>query len=137
MGINDRETEKNDARKAARSKREAAKSRRARQTEEFNLEPLSLAKLAALAAVFATEGGALRIGKTRDGGALAVGCYMGDDYATEYIRPNKDFDSALNEIADVWLTGGAQALYEAEKWLAEGLGKAITDKAPQKGLKQL
>lgn len=66
--------------------------------------------VAALAMAFAASGGALRIGLTRDKGALALGCYIGDDYATEYIRPSEDILTAVTEIAEAWLPDGATEL---------------------------
>jgi len=50
----------------------------------------------------AIEGYALRVGLTRDGGALAIGVYMGDEYGTEYIRPDEDLAVALREIGLAW-----------------------------------
>lgn len=51
-------------------------------------------------AVVAYRGGALRFGYTRDGGAYAVGIYLGGDHFTEYIRPNEDIDGYLANLAD-------------------------------------
>jgi hypothetical protein len=60
------------------------------------------ARIMALTAVMAARGGAVRVGFTRDLGALAVGLYDGDDQGTEYVRPSEDRDSALDEIAEAW-----------------------------------
>jgi hypothetical protein len=57
----------------------------------------------ALAEGLVEVGGAIRLGATRDGGAWALGIYVGDDYATEYVRPSEDFGTAMVEIADAWL----------------------------------
>lgn len=40
--------------------------------------------------IMAALGGALRIGATRDGGALSVGFYLDGDTWTEYCRPQED-----------------------------------------------
>lgn len=58
--------------------------------------------LLGLAIGTALAGGAARIGLTRDGGALAVGMYLGDDYATEYVKPDEDLGQAVREIAQAW-----------------------------------
>lgn len=50
-------------------------------------------------AVVAYKGGALRFGYTRDGGAYAIGIYLGGDHFTEYIRPSEDIDSYLANLA--------------------------------------
>jgi len=75
--------------------------------------------LTALTTALMEVDGALRIGFTRDGGALALGVYLGDDYATEYVRPTEDFWTAVEEIAAAWITDGAlrfQELYAAMGW---------------------
>jgi len=46
------------------------------------------------------NGGALRFGLTVDGGAYAVGVYGdGPEPYTEYVRPNEDIESFLNDLA--------------------------------------
>lgn len=50
-------------------------------------------------AVVAYKGGALRFGYTRDGGAYAIGVYLGGDHFTEYIRPSEDIDRYLADLA--------------------------------------
>ena len=70
------------------------------------------AVLSAFTAVLMEHDGALRIGFTRDGGALALGVYQGEDYATEYIRPAEDFGKAVEEIAAAWIDGGDLRLAE-------------------------
>lgn len=50
----------------------------------------------------AYAGGAVRVGLTRDGGALAIGIYHGDHYETEYIRPTEDLMVELRLIIQAW-----------------------------------
>lgn len=50
----------------------------------------------------AMSGGAVRIGLTRDMGAVAIGMYKGDDYATEYVRPGEDLAAEVRAIASAW-----------------------------------
>jgi len=97
------------------NKREAAKERREgsrRAGGKFQMSLMGWAVLTALTSVLMEHDGALRIGFTRDGGALALGVYMENDYATEYIRPAEDFYTAVSEIADAWVADGAQRLGE-------------------------
>lgn len=54
----------------------------------------ALALQGAICAV-AFRGGALRLGYTRDGGAFAIGIYLGNDSSTEYVRPDEDIDIYL------------------------------------------
>jgi hypothetical protein len=61
-------------------------------------------------------GGAVRIGFTRDGGALALGMYMGEDYATEYIRPSEDLSMIVRELSVAWGMPLAYWDDEAQVW---------------------
>jgi hypothetical protein len=104
---------KNAVHEARDKKRSAAAERRAekrRQQGQMDVAALPWLTLAALIAEMAANGGAIRVGLTRDGGALALGMYQGDDYATEYIRPNEDVEAAMHGIADLWLTDGLLGL---------------------------
>lgn len=58
--------------------------------------PLVLQAIATLA----REGGAVRFGYTRDGGAYAVGLYYGTERVTEYIRPSEDLDAYLRALIE-------------------------------------
>ena len=45
------------------------------------------------------EGGAIRLGLTRDGGALAVGIYgLGNEPSTEYLRPSDDLEQFWHDL---------------------------------------
>jgi len=97
------------------NKREQAKQQRSRRASSqavFDWDQVDWTALICLVKAFTAEDGALRIGLTRDGGALALGCYLGDDYATEYIRPAEDFQAALSEIAQAWLSDQGTAWWE-------------------------
>lgn len=106
-GPRDREQNAKDERRAKAAERRETKRR---VTGTLDVAGLPWLTLAALVAEMAETGGAVRIGLTRDRGALALGMYQGDDYATEYIRPNEDIEAALHAIADVWLTDGILGL---------------------------
>jgi hypothetical protein len=114
---------KNAAHDARDQKRAAAAERRATKRREqgtMDVAGLPWLTLAALIAEMAENGGAIRVGLTRDGGALALGMYHKDDYTTEYIRPNEDIEAALHSIADLWLTDGLLGL---ERRMAQMAGK--------------
>lgn len=131
MGTGDARLEARDKRTAARNKRAEAKRGRERRVEQYELQPLAWLALGALAQIMADAGGAVRIGYSRDRGALALGCYMGDDYATEYVRPADDLWSELQAIADAWTEGGAAALHEAYGGLADGVKRDLGAAAPK------
>jgi len=111
MGANDREQNKREE-----NKRKAAKQARGRRASSGGA--VEWAHFDWIAAIALTEqlverGGAIRIGKTRDGGAWALGVYMGDDYATEYIRPAEDFAESMVEICEAWVDAkAAEVMWE-------------------------
>lgn len=62
-----------------------------RQREQFNTDTIWTDEFRAAIEIALQEGGAIRLGLTRDGGALAVGIYgLGGDPTTEYLRPSDD-----------------------------------------------
>lgn len=92
-----------------RVEQKAARTRRNARGGFFQLTLQHWKLITVLGAMMVEQEGALRIGLTRDGGALALGMYLGDDYVTEYVRPSEDFYTALQEIAAAWITDGAEA----------------------------
>ena len=103
MGQNDRD---NEARTNKRARGKAARSRRAAAQGSASYTAVDWLPVIALVAALEVEQGALRLGLTRDGGAYAIGVYLGDDYATEYIKPSEDWREAIGEIAMAWLPDG-------------------------------
>ena len=98
MGVEkNKRIEQNERRKGK------GRSKRATAQTDYEVSLDTLKELAALVKVIADAGGAIRIGKTRDGGALALGIYMGDDYATEYVRPSEDIREAIEDIVAGWV----------------------------------
>ena len=87
-------------RSSDRSKR-GPKSKRQGEVFAFR-DPDALEMLTRLIVGMAMSGGAIRVGLTRDMGALGIGVYKGEDYGTEYIRPTDDLGSELEDIADAW-----------------------------------
>lgn len=89
------------SRRSSEETRRGPKSRRQRESYVFNSEE-ALALLMDMIIGMSLAGGAIRVGLTRDGGALAVGLYKGEEYGTEYIRPNEDLEMSLREIVIAW-----------------------------------
>jgi len=109
------EEKKSNKRSAAKERREG--SRRGGAKMQLTLNHWTW--LIGLTTLMAENEGAVRIGFTRDGGALALGMYQGDDYATEYVRPAEVFSDAILEIASAWVMDGH--LRVAEKIVELGL----------------
>lgn len=90
-----------------RAKRRSDKRQRiAQQREEVvvgSIEPQAL--FHALDCVL-REGGALRIGRTRDAGAWALGIYGdGEKPYTEYVQASEDINKYFHELADFFENG--------------------------------
>jgi hypothetical protein len=51
-------------------------------------------------ATLAREGGAIRFGYTRDGGAYAIGLYYGTERVTEYLRPSEDVETYFRALIE-------------------------------------
>jgi hypothetical protein len=52
------------------------------------------------AAALGARGGALRLGYTRDGGAYAIGIYLGSESHTEYLPPDASVEEFLSQLID-------------------------------------
>jgi len=113
MGVNDREDSRRDEKRANKRERaKEARGRRASASGKVDWVGYDWTCVVALTEALVAVGGAVRLGATRDGGAWALGIYLGDDYATEYIRGAEDFEAAIGEIVAAWLPGGEGAWWE-------------------------
>lgn len=92
-----------------RAKNKNARGKRASRGGTFDRRAIDWIALIALTETLCDVGGALRIGLTRDGGAMALGVYVGNEYGTEYIRPGEGFYDACAEISDAWVHGSRSA----------------------------
>lgn len=115
MGINDREQSK---REDKRERAKQARGRRATAAGNFSWEQFDWWAFIALTEAVCAASGAVRVGFTRDGGAVALGIYVGNDYATEYVRPTENFPDACMEIADAWLGRGKHKFRERYNQMA-------------------
>lgn len=107
------ERTKEDAKDTRRGRAKERRQRRGSLNGTVSIREADWVAIAAIITAFAEAGGAIRVGFTRDGGAYAFGCYCGDDYATEYVRPDEDLVTALAEIAALWLPEHPEAFHEA------------------------
>lgn len=89
-------------------------------TGKYALTASGILELVTLSLALMSKGGALRWGLTRDGGALAIGVYFGDDYGTEYVRPNEDLPTACEEIFVAWTGGTAGEYRQRAQLVAQG-----------------
>jgi len=91
MGIQDRES---------KSKR-PPQNRKAftREREQFDTTTIWSEEFKDALEIALAEGGAIRLGLTRDGGALAVGIYgLGTEPSTEYVRPSDDIGEFWRQL---------------------------------------
>lgn len=61
------------------------------------------------------SGAAVRLGKTSDGGALAIGLYDGADKKTEYLRPRDSVNQFLFELLAIYAP--PDVIDDWETWL--------------------
>lgn len=71
--------------------------------DPFDWRLVNAEKLLHLVAIAAACGGAVRLGTTRDGGAMAVGYYLDGGNWTEYVRPTEDVEAYLEGAIHDWL----------------------------------
>lgn len=71
--------------------------------DPFDWRTIPQTKLFDCMFLLAKMGGALRIGATRDGGALSVGIYLDGSNWTEYVRPQEDVDAFFDNLLQDFL----------------------------------
>jgi len=87
----------------ASSERNQRGPRSKRQTQQYTFTSYEDAQeLLNMIIGMALSGGAIRVGLTRDGGALAIGVYQGEEYGTEYVTPHQDLLMELRQIEAGW-----------------------------------
>lgn len=117
MGVHgDDKLERADNRRA---KQKAARGRRRSAVAGAQFRTVDYVPLLSAVIVATESGGALRLGVTRDGGAYAIGCYAGDEYATEYVKPNEDWESAWDEIVDAWFPTQREDYEGLKQWFRQ------------------
>jgi hypothetical protein len=101
---------------SATSGKRGPKSKRASEQYAFS-DKDGIEWLFSLVVGASLTGGAIRVGLSRDGGALALGVYKGEEYGTEYVRPNEDLGMAVREIILAWDIPYARWDDEANQWV--------------------
>ena len=93
MGMNDRKQEERESKRLARRQKSLIVN------VTVGMEDIDLQGLAFCLQAILNAGGALRIGRTRDGGAWAFGIYGdGPQPYTEYVRPSEDVNLYLANL---------------------------------------
>lgn len=101
MGLNDHKNDRRDER------REAKRQRVVQQREEVVVSSIEAQALFNAIDCVTRAGGAIRIGRTRDGGAWAFGIYGdGEKPYTEYVQASEDVNAYLYNLAGFFETGG-------------------------------
>jgi len=74
----------------------------------------SVAPTAVVRAIAAVtrEGGAIRLGYTRDKGAYAIGIIGDGEPYSEYVRPSEDVELYLNSLAEDFEDGSGQSTHD-------------------------
>lgn len=97
--------------------RRGPKSKREIQQYEWNDHDGAQWLLALLVGA-AIAGHAIRVGHTRDGGALALAIYKDGEYGVEYVAPGDDLSIEVREIAAGWGIDPAMWDDTAGRWIA-------------------
>lgn len=100
MGVNKQQKiENTDKRAQLRTERML---QRAALRQRFDINTIGWESLRYALDRVTAQGGALRIGLTRDGGALAVGVYgLGEPY-TDYVRPTEDPNEYFLQLGELF-----------------------------------
>lgn len=73
-----------------------------RNIAKYNPDDLSLDAMWECMKAAMAAGGALRIGMTRDWGAMAIGVYGDGEPYTEYLRPGDDGAQFFNDLRTIF-----------------------------------
>lgn len=87
-------------RSAQNAQKRGVRSQQARA--EANWEAVDGDVLKSVIELVADTDGALRFGRSRDGGAYSVGVYGDGEPYTEYIPGTEDITTYLQELAEYW-----------------------------------
>lgn len=101
MGAIERAKEKaRDAQRAAKNERRVATNGTPGTAADWTA--VNAEWLRAAVAQIAAEGGAIRLGYTRDLGAYSIGIYGDGEPYTDYLRPSEDVDAYLERLFYAW-----------------------------------
>lgn len=100
MGVNDRAQNRKDEKRAASTAKRKLRDRSSAGGTVADWEAVDGNLVLKLVATLGADGGAVRLGYTRDGGAYAVGIYGDGDPYTKYIPPSEDMNEWLREAIE-------------------------------------
>jgi len=98
MGKSDEQIERESTRKQTAAARKALPTTTRRGGGVADWQNASPGLLHRLVCLVGSEGGAVRYGYTRDGGAYSVGVYLGPDSKTYYCNEEQGIDETLREL---------------------------------------
>jgi len=104
MSKSDEQVEREDVRKwkAAQAKALPPTSRKGGAVADWNnADPALILRLVCLVGL---EGGAVRLGYTRDGGAYSIGIYLGDKSKTYYCNEAEGINDQISELIEYFRT---------------------------------
>jgi len=102
MGVNDRKQDEKDDKRRSAEDRKKGYERRGQTGFVADWAGVDGGLVVRCAAAISRDGGAIRLGYTRDGGAYAIGIYNGDDRKTVYVAPSEPIEEILREIAEFY-----------------------------------
>lgn len=98
MAKSDEQIERESERKQRNEARKPSFGSKARMGQIADWASVQGAVVVRAVAAVGKVGGALRLGYTRDGGAYAIGIYVGDERETVYVSPGDSVEDVLSEI---------------------------------------
>lgn len=100
MGVNDRINDKKDDRRVKNDERRMRRQTANHLKGAADWAGVDGSLIAKAVAAMAANGGALRFGYTRDGGAYSVGFYGDGEPFTEYVSPGDDVEEFLRGVIE-------------------------------------
>jgi len=100
MSKSDAQIQRESDRKIATATKKALPPTSAKGTGVADWTNASADVVLRLVCVVAAEGGAVRLGYTRDGGAYSIGIYLGENSKTYYCNEKEGIDGKLAELIE-------------------------------------
>lgn len=100
MSKSDEQIEKESTRKQTAASKKALPTGKRNGRAVADWAVANPALLLSLVCAVGMEGGAVRFGYTRDGGAYSIGLYLGSDSKTYYCNESEGIDEQLTELIE-------------------------------------
>lgn len=91
-----------DKRNGSNRGQDVSRRKLERASEPADWSSVNPALLHGAIAAITGQGGAIRFGYTRDGGAYSIGILGDGEPRTDYVRPNEDIEDYLRQLIAVW-----------------------------------